>query len=144
MLMMTYTSAIDEGMFSSTHFRSSSWENNKVVFSCWCWVFLFQEFMEKKKDHIACRTLVLCFTLDRSDCWITEWYLWKYNCITCHRFYPHRDDSLEKSSWKMRMLRTVIKLKLKLCFSHIGCLYRQMIIIIERVRVMLVRGMFYL
>lgn len=27
---LTHTSAIDEGMFSSTHFRSSSWKSNKV------------------------------------------------------------------------------------------------------------------
>lgn len=31
MLMTTYTSAIDDGMFSSTHFRSSSCENDKIT-----------------------------------------------------------------------------------------------------------------
>lgn len=31
MLITTYTSAIDDGMFSSTHFRSSSCKNNKIT-----------------------------------------------------------------------------------------------------------------
>lgn len=50
--MPTYTSAIEEGMFSSTHFRSSSWKINIVLFSWHC------VFYEEKKDQIACRTFV--------------------------------------------------------------------------------------
>lgn len=34
MKMFTYTSAIEEGMFSSTHFRSSSWKIKQLLGNC--------------------------------------------------------------------------------------------------------------